>query len=64
MNCLFMFVYILFLWHVHGMGMFLCTQSGGASVCCHASASSLMIIVNLPLSFLNYAASTVIKCSL
>lgn len=64
MNFLFMFVYILFVWHEHGVGMFLCTQSGEASVCCHASASSLMIVVNLPLPFLNYTASTVIKCSL
>jgi len=64
MNCLFVVVCILFAWHVHGVGMFLCAQSGEASVCCHASASSLMIVVNLPLPFLNYAASTVIKCSL
>ena len=64
MNCLFMFVYILFVWYMHSVGMFLCAQTGEASVCCHASASSLMIVVNLPLPFLNYAASTVIKCSL
>lgn len=64
MNCLFLFVYRLFLWHVQGVGMFLRTQSGEARVCCHASASSLMIAVNLPLPFFNYAASTEIKCSL
>lgn len=61
MNCLFMFVCILFVWHGHGAGMFLYTQSGEAGVRCHASASPVMIIVNLPLPFLSYA---VIKCSL
>lgn len=58
--CLFM----LFVWPLYSVGMFLCTQSGEANVRCHAFASSLMIPINLPLSFLNYTASTVIKCSL